>query len=62
MKFRPPVVEIPTDDPFKNDALGPDRRKLGESLASVFKEIEDNLVVCLDAAWGEGKTTFVEMW
>jgi hypothetical protein len=31
-------------------------------LYKLILSVEDELVLCLDAKWGEGKTTFVRMW
>lgn len=60
MKFHPPTPEIPADDPFKNDLFS--RKELGDSLLSLFKATQESVVLCLDAPWGDGKTTFARMW
>lgn len=60
MKFHPPTPEIPEDDPFKNDLFS--RKELGDSLLSLFKTTHESVVLCLDAPWGDGKTTFARMW
>ena len=60
MKLHPPTPDIPEDDPFKNDLFG--RKELGDSLLSLFKTTQESVVLCLDAPWGEGKTTFARMW
>lgn len=61
-KFRiqPKEIEIPEENPFKNDRLG--RRKLIESLTNLVGAIEGPCVIAVDAPWGAGKTTFLRMW
>lgn len=59
MRLKPLPVQIPEGDPFKFDALS--RRPAAESLIQIIKASEDGLVVALDAAWGQGKTTFLRM-
>lgn len=53
-------LEIVADDPFRNDALG--RKESGEALTQFVLSANDSVVVCLDAPWGQGKTTFLRMW
>lgn len=53
-------IEISDADPFANDLLG--RRVHGEALARFVLSTKEPLVICLDAKWGEGKTTFLRMW
>lgn len=60
MKIIPPQIEIPRDDPFKNDILN--RKGFSETLYNLIVRTDDPLVIALDAQWGEGKTTFVKMW
>jgi len=42
------------------DLLG--RDKFGESLYRIIKEVDHSFVVCIDSAWGTGKTTFARRW
>ena len=58
--IRPRDIEVPKDDPFKNDLL--DRKSTAELLTDVVRSIEGPGVVAMDAAWGTGKTTFLRMW
>ena len=58
--LRPEDIEIPEDDPFKNDLL--DRKKPAEVLTGVVSSFRGPAVVAIDAAWGAGKTTFLRMW
>ena len=60
MKIHPPIPDIPENEPFKNDLFG--RKELGDSLLSLFKTTQESVVLCLDAPWGDGKTTFARMW
>jgi len=60
MKLHPPKAIIDTNDPFKEALFG--RKEFAESLTSLLRNAEDNLVIFVHAPWGEGKTTFAEMW
>lgn len=60
MKIHPPIPDIPADEPYKNDLFK--RKEFGDSLFSLFKSIQENIVLCVDAPWGDGKTTFASMW
>ncbi len=44
----------------EHDAL--QREEFGNSLLNLITRTNEELVICLDAPWGEGKTTFVKMW
>jgi hypothetical protein len=61
MKINPPKPEILPGDPYKNDIFG-NRKEFGDSITSIIKNIEESMVLCIDAQWGDGKTTFAEMW
>lgn len=53
-----PTMEIPEDSPFKYDRLN----RITDVVK--FKKLLSNLnsgVICLNAPWGEGKTTFVRL-
>ena len=60
MKLNIPGFEIDENDSFKNDVLN--RRAFGEALLNIIIKSNDELVLSLNGQWGEGKTTFVEMW
>ncbi len=60
MKLHPPSPVIPDNDPYANDLF--ERKELGDSLTSLFRNLEESTVVCVDAPWGDGKTTFANMW
>ena len=54
----PLIIEEGTD--FEKDLF--DRKNFGHSLANIIKQCQDPLVIGLDGNWGEGKTTFIQMW
>jgi KAP family P-loop domain len=60
MQIRPSVLEIPTDDPFKNDCLS--RKELEPTLTQVVTWAVGSFVLAVDGSWGSGKTTFLNMW
>jgi predicted KAP-like P-loop ATPase len=60
MKLKAPLVEIPTEDPFRNDLLK--RKQSAELLTELVRSTNDPLVLCINAEWGNGKTTFLKMW
>jgi len=61
MKLITPPLVIDKDKPFdRSDKL--ERKDFAESLSNLISSTNDNLVIALDAPWGEGKTTFVKMW
>ena len=60
VRIQPPPIEIPEADPFKHDLLG--RKESAEVLTSLLGNMEGPCVLAVDAAWGTGKTTFLEMW
>lgn len=53
-------LEIAKDDPYRNDALN--RKESGEALTRFVLSANDSVVICVDAPWGQGKTTFLKMW
>lgn len=53
-------IEIPEDNPFQNDSLN--RKDSAEALTQFVLSAAEPLVVCIDAPWGQGKTTFLRMW
>ena len=58
--IQPQEIEVPEDDPFKNDLL--DRKEPVEILTNLVDSIEGPCVLAVDAAWGTGKTTFLRIW
>ena len=60
IRIRPQEIDIPSDDPFRNDLLN--RKEPAEILTQLIDGIEGPCVLAVDAAWGAGKTTFLKMW
>ena len=60
ISIRPADIGIPADDPFKNDQL--DRKYLSDTLTDLVANFESPCVIAIDAAWGAGKTTFINIW
>ena len=53
-------IEAPEDDPFRHDRLA--RKESASALTQIVESIDGPCVLALDAGWGNGKTTFVNMW
>jgi len=53
-------IEILEGNPFANDEL--DRKGSAEVLTQFVLSADKSLVICIDAPWGQGKTTFLRMW
>ncbi len=53
-------MEIPPNDPFKNDML--ERRKIAENLTLLVQSTKQPFVLSVQAPWGWGMTTFIKMW
>jgi predicted KAP-like P-loop ATPase len=60
MKIHPPILDIPPNNPYVNDLFG--RKAFAESLLLLIKNVDDGIVLCIDAPWGDGKTSFAQMW
>jgi KAP family P-loop domain len=60
MQIRSSDLEIPSEDPFKNDCL--DRRDLEPPLTEFVNQALGPFVLAIDGSWGSGKTTFLKMW
>ena len=60
IRVQPLEIEVPGDNPFKNDLL--DREEQVEILTNIVRKIEGPCVLAVDAAWGTGKTTFIKIW
>lgn len=59
MTYRIAEVDVPRDDPFRNDALK--RRPVVEFLSALIARTGGPFVLALDSPWGSGKTTLVRM-
>ena len=62
MKLLVPPLKISETDGFRPEIDIFNRRAYGESLFNLIKNTEGELVLALDAPWGEGKSTFIKMW
>lgn len=60
MKIQPPKLNIPDSNPYQFDLFN--RKQFGDSLTALLQNTEESVVLCIDAPWGEGKSTFAEMW
>ncbi|MGP5101317.1 KAP family P-loop NTPase fold protein [Psychrobacter celer] len=61
MKLRRRNVEVNNADPFANDWL--ERKGFADQLTNIVENNKQGeVVIGLSGQWGEGKTTFVEMW
>lgn len=62
MRLTVPPIEISENDGFSNELDIFNRKPFGEALFNLIQNTDDELVVALDAPWGEGKSTFIKMW
>lgn len=60
MKVKPTKFVIDKANPFANDLLN--REDFADKLTNIVVANKDELVIALDGQWGEGKTTFINMW
>ena len=58
IRVQPREIEVPADDPFENDLLG--RREAVDTLTHLVGNLDGPCAITVDAAWGFGKTTFLE--
>lgn len=58
--FKSKEILIPEENPFLNDSLN--RKESAEALTEFVLSTNDPMVICIDAPWGQGKTTFLRMW
>ena len=59
-KIKPDDISIPCDDPFEHDLL--DRTQPVLILTNLLLNTEAPYTMSIDASWGNGKTTFLNMW
>lgn len=60
MLLKTKEIEIPETEPFKNDKL--QREENAKILTAFIRSCDQPSVLCIDAEWGQGKTTFLRMW
>ena len=54
-------IEIPDDNPFKNDKLGYAKYAIAlKGMVDIYKDT--GCVIAVNGKWGTGKTTFMQMW
>lgn len=61
MRITVPQIKISREEGFSEKDIF-NRKKFGERLANLFENSQEDMVVALDAQWGEGKSTFIKMW
>ena len=59
MRFKSNKILVPETDPYENDALS--RKAHVENLATLLENISSPISLAINARWGQGKTTFLEM-
>ncbi len=59
MEFKIVPIDVPEDDPFKNDALG--RAHYIGVLNDFVKVLPGPFTIALNGAWGTGKTVFIKI-
>lgn len=59
MRIKPADIKIPRDDPFKHDLLN--RKETVRGLTSLLQNLDTPYTMSIDASWGNGKTTFLNM-
>lgn len=60
MKLVTPEFSVDEGYPFKGDCFN--RRDLATSLLKLIQNTNESLVLSINAEWGEGKSTFLQMW
>jgi predicted KAP-like P-loop ATPase len=59
MEFKSHKVIVESQDPFKNDRLN--RQPHVDNFTTLLEHISSPIVLSVNAPWGQGKTTFLEM-
>lgn len=60
IRIQPQEIEVPKNNPFDNDLLG--RKEPVTVLTHLIGSFKGPCVLAVDAAWGNGKTTFLKIW
>ena len=58
-QLRPVVVEVPAEDPYRNDKL--ERREFGTGICRLLSYGTNSGVIFLEGDWGSGKSAFLKM-
>lgn len=59
MEFKSHKIKVESENPFKNDRLN--RQPHVENFTKLLENISSPIVLSVNAPWGQGKTTFLEM-
>jgi predicted AAA+ superfamily ATPase len=59
MRFKAKEIEVPDDEPFKNDRLS--SKFHVDNLSILLEHLDSPIVISINAPWGQGKTTFLRM-
>ncbi|MBM4946254.1 hypothetical protein HYO28_22655 [Vibrio parahaemolyticus] len=62
MRLTVPELQIEEDEGFSSEKDLFHRKQFGDRLYNLINNSDENLVLALDAQWGEGKSTFIKMW
>lgn len=62
MRLTVPELRINDDEGFSTEKDLFNRKQFGDRLYNLIINSDENLVLALDAQWGEGKSTFMKMW
>ncbi len=62
MKLTIPPIQIDEKEGFNQNKDIFSRKEFGERLANLIAQSKGELVLAIDAQWGEGKSTFIQMW
>ena len=62
MKITVPTIKIADDEGFSSDKDIFSRKEFGDRLINLIENSNEELVLAIDAQWGEGKSTFMQMW
>ncbi|ASA57750.1 KAP family P-loop NTPase fold protein [Vibrio gazogenes] len=62
MRLTVPELEISENEGFSPEKDLFHRKGFGDRLYNLINNSNENLVLALDAQWGEGKSTFIKMW
>lgn len=62
MRLTVPEINLDNNEGFTPEIDIFNRKGFGDRLYNLVSNSNENLVLALDAQWGEGKSTFIKMW
>ena len=62
MRLTVPEIQLVPNKGFAPEVDIFNRKDFGDRLYNLISNSDENLVLALDAQWGEGKSTFIKMW